>query len=62
VLAADSGPKFCGDSGDGGTTGGAAGGATIGKLDFGWRKKGNVGAGCLKVYQFVGFKNVSIAI
>jgi hypothetical protein len=51
LLAADSGPAFSGN-----------GGAVDGKLDFGWWKKGDVGAGCLKVCPFVGCKYVSVTI
>ncbi len=51
LLAADSGPAFSGN-----------GGAVDGKLDFGWWKKGDVGAGCLKVFPFIGCKYVSITI
>jgi hypothetical protein len=51
VLAADSGPKFSGD-----------GGATDGKLDFDWRKKGDVDAGCRQFGPFLGCKYVNVTI
>jgi hypothetical protein len=49
LLAADSGPEVSGDSG-----------AANGELDFGWRKKGNVGTGCQNFFQVISCKDVSV--